>query len=270
MADKKEIVSRETLEVGVANSMNEAAVAKLASIEEFAKEAINTLTAGIDYGTIPSTSKPVLLKPGAEKILLSLGISPRYEIMDQIEIYDEGREFAKYTVRCLLTIPNPNNPNEPHIMTEGIGMAHTKEKNVGTANPLDQFNTKLKIAKKRAMVDATIGISGLSSQFTQDLVEEAAIGGAKAKADRFSVLRVYSKIYKHFELTTDTQKEKGKAWLDKQIETFMFEKELPIKTLFAKEMTNELLKEFKEYYEPLLSNYEYNKKKAKIMEVKND
>lgn len=265
------IVPRETNEVIVANKMTNIALAKMNAIEAFAEEAIKTMKVGIDYGTIKGTGKPTLLKPGAEKILLSLGISPRYELEDKIEIFDEGREFAKYSYKCILTLQNQDNNNEPIIITEGVGMAHTKEKNVGTANPLDVFNTKQKIAKKRAMIDATLGISGLSSHFTQDIADDTIIGGESAKPDKFAVMGIYSKVYKAlFESKpTESQKEKCKVWLNELVADFMFNEEQPIKTLFDKKMTLGLLKRFEEeVLEVELPKHEFDKKNSKIKKKK--
>ena len=36
-----------------------------------------------DYGVIPGTTKPTLLKPGAEKIAKLLGLADQYEILDR-------------------------------------------------------------------------------------------------------------------------------------------------------------------------------------------
>lgn len=56
---------------------------------------------GHDIGIIPGTDKPTLLKPGAEKIVMMMGLSSRYEIMDKVEDYDKG--FFSYNIRCTLS-----------------------------------------------------------------------------------------------------------------------------------------------------------------------
>ena len=61
---------------------------------------------GVDYGIIPGTKKPTLLKPGAEKICAFFGYAPDYEILPgSIEDWD-GAKFGEplfyYHVRCTL------------------------------------------------------------------------------------------------------------------------------------------------------------------------
>lgn len=259
-------VSRETT---VAFEMVNGSLAKINGINEFAKQAKEAMTTGIDYGTIPGTKKPTLLKPGAEKILLTLGISPRYEELNVIECYDEGKEFASYRYKCILTINDRSNNNEPVIIAEGVGMAHTKEKNVGKANPLDMFNTKLKIAKKRAMIDATLGISGLSSHFTQDMAEDTVIGNEKAKPDKFKVMSVYSRVYKKFfeKKPTEKQKEKARVWLKEIWGDYAHDKGTAVSSLQDSHMTREMLDDFIQYLDIRIEGYTYDKTKAKIKEV---
>jgi hypothetical protein len=50
-----------------------------------------TLKRDHDYGIIPGTTKPTLLKPGAEKILLMFGLTSEYEFMDKIEDFKDSR-----------------------------------------------------------------------------------------------------------------------------------------------------------------------------------
>ena len=49
--------------------------ATLQQVEEFRALIQSELREGPDYGTIPGTSKPTLLKPGAEKITKLLGLT---------------------------------------------------------------------------------------------------------------------------------------------------------------------------------------------------
>ncbi len=124
----------------------------------------NTLREGHDYGSIPGTgSKPTLLKPGAEKIFMLLGLSSEYEIIAQVEDYEKG--FFAYTVRCLVY-------KNGMKITEGLGHANTREKRYTSSKQQDAYtlaNTVLKMAKKRAQVDAALTVASLSDIFTQDL-----------------------------------------------------------------------------------------------------
>jgi hypothetical protein len=60
------------------------------------------MKAGTDYGAVPGTSKPTLLKPGAEKLSTFFGLSPRYEIVKQVEQWDADEPFFYYWFKCSL------------------------------------------------------------------------------------------------------------------------------------------------------------------------
>jgi len=72
----------------VADSMNK--------INQFQQVIQSQLVEGYDYGqAFYGSSKPSLLKPGAEKILMLLGLSSEYEIIEKIQDYDEGFNDCK-------------------------------------------------------------------------------------------------------------------------------------------------------------------------------
>lgn len=115
---------------------------------------------GHDIGIIPGTNKPTLLKPGAEKITMMMGLSSRYEIMDKVEDYDKG--FFAYNVRCTLS-------RQGLDICEGVGHCNSRESKYVKTDPFSITNTILKMAKKRAFVDAALSVASLSDVFTQDL-----------------------------------------------------------------------------------------------------
>lgn len=115
---------------------------------------------GHDIGIIPGTNKPTLLKPGAEKIVMMMGLSSRYEIMDKVEDYDKG--FFSYNIRCTLS-------RNDYDICEGVGNCNSRESKYVKADPYSIANTILKMAKKRAYVDAALSVASLSDIFTQDL-----------------------------------------------------------------------------------------------------
>lgn len=151
------------------------------------------LKQGHDYDTIPGTGKPTLLKPGAEKLLMMFGLTSEYEIIERIEDYNEG--IFAYTMKCILS-------KGGHKITEGVGSCNSKEdkyrwrwyREKDIPRGIDkeglkqrtnrwgkteykmendeiysQANTILKMAKKRAQVDATLTVASLSEVFTQDI-----------------------------------------------------------------------------------------------------
>ena len=60
----------------------------------------------VDFGVIPGTDKPTLLKPGAEKLTTFFGLSKRFEIVEKVEDWmgtnHNGEPFFYYLYRCLL------------------------------------------------------------------------------------------------------------------------------------------------------------------------
>lgn len=156
-------------EQGLAKSMQ--------SITSFQAIAQKQLVKDIDFGTISGTQKPTLLKPGAEKLLMILGLRSIYDVVDKVENFDQG--FFAYTVKAKLF-------HGDDLITEGLGAANTKESRyrqneydsnrhkkpwdgVSYQDPYTLQNTVLKMAKKRAQVDAALTVGSLSNVFTQDL-----------------------------------------------------------------------------------------------------
>jgi len=144
--------------------------ATMQKIAQFQAVVQQTLKQNHDFGIVPGTgSKPTLLKPGAEKILMLMGLSSEYEIVEKVQDYDKG--FFAYTVRCILT-------KNGQIITQGLGHCNSKEKKY-TSEKQDLYmlgNTCLKMAKKRAQVDATLTVAALSEVFTQD-IEDMDLSG---------------------------------------------------------------------------------------------
>lgn len=120
-----------------------------------------------DFGVIPGTPKPTLLKPGAEKILMLMGVRSEFEIVDSTRDFERG--FFQYQVRCKLI-------KGDIVITEGLGACNTKEKKYVKMDAFTMDNTVLKMAKKRALIDATLLVASLSEVFTQD-IEDLDLNG---------------------------------------------------------------------------------------------
>lgn len=134
--------------------------ATMNKITQFQQVIQKTLHQGHDFGIIPGTDKPTLLKPGAEKILMMMGLRSEFEIVDSTRDFEKG--FFQYQVRCKLL-------RGDMIITEGLGACNTREKKYLKMDPYTMDNTVLKMAKKRALVDAALLVASLSDVFTQDL-----------------------------------------------------------------------------------------------------
>lgn len=129
-----------------------------------------------DFGVIPGTgTKPTLLKPGAEKIVMLLGLTSEYEIAESTRDFEKG--FFQYQIKCKLL-------KNGTIVTEGMGAANTKEKKYAKQDPFSVDNTVLKMAKKRALVDAALLVGSLSDIFTQD-IEDIDLAGDTMGQERY-------------------------------------------------------------------------------------
>ena len=138
-------------------------------IGQFQKVVQSQLTQNHDYGVIPGTPKPTLLKPGAEKIIMLLGLRSEFDIVDSTRDFEKG--FFQYQVKCKLF-------RGDMLVTEGLGSCNNRERKYLKMDPYTMDNTVLKMAKKRALVDAALLVGSLSDIFTQDL-EDMDLSGEK-------------------------------------------------------------------------------------------
>ena len=148
--------------------------ATMRKISQFQQVIQNTLHQNHDYGIIPGTNKPTLLKPGAEKILMMMGLCSEFEIVDSTRDFEKG--FFQYQVRCKLLKGDT-------VITEGLGACNTRENKYLKMDPYTIDNTVLKMAKKRSLIDATLLVASLSDIFTQDL-EDMDINGQAAEMQK--------------------------------------------------------------------------------------
>ena len=183
-------------------------------INRFQKLVHENMVPELDYGVIPGTKKPTLLKPGAEKIAKLLGLSDLYEIDDRQE--DWERPFFRYLIRCKLVsastgvtvseglgecnsmeskyrwrwvfpseVPETMDKSKLTIKTIDTKRGKAKQYRLENEDIFSQVNTILKMAKKRALVDAALSAGRLSNLFTQDM-EDMPRASAKATRDKES------------------------------------------------------------------------------------
>ena len=122
------------------------------------------------------------MKPGAEKITVLLGLRSRFEIVGKVEDFEAG--FFAYMVRCSLVAANGE------TITEGLGQANTKERKYARQDPYTLANTVLKMARKRALVDAALTVGSLSDIFTQDLEDADLAAEVREIPGRRSIFRL--------------------------------------------------------------------------------
>lgn len=98
------------------------ALEKFRAIRAFQALVHRELTPGVDYGVIPGTDKPTLLKPGAEKIAKLLDLEDWYEVERAIEDWD--KPLFSYRTRCHLTVIG----TERKVgVSEGVGECNSME-----------------------------------------------------------------------------------------------------------------------------------------------
>ncbi len=180
----------------------------------------NVMVDGEHYGVVPGCgNKKVMLKPGAEKLMMTFRLAPTYET-DIIEMSGGHRE---YRIKCIL-----RHMHTGELIGEGQGAASTMEtkfryrsQDTGRKvpseywqtrdpsllggqqfgarkvekewriferaehdNPADYYNTCLKMAMKRAKVDAIITATAASDIFTQDMEDlEVPVDAVTDQAD---------------------------------------------------------------------------------------
>lgn len=182
----------------------EEARAGLEAIRAFQAVAQRHLIKGHDYGIIPGTQRATLLKPGAEKIIKLMRLGDTYRILDAVQDWDRGL-FA-FTVACELRpfgrdfvaasgVGHCNSREDRYrsrwvfkseLQRMGLDPDSLRSRDISTRNgkakqyrvenddPFSLVNTILKMAKKRALVDAALSAARLSDIFTQD-IEDAPV-----------------------------------------------------------------------------------------------
>lgn len=75
------------------------AIARRDQVVEFVRE---IMVSGTDFGTIPGTDKPTLLKPGAEKLTTFFGLSKQFTLIEKTENWTADEPFFYYLYRCHL------------------------------------------------------------------------------------------------------------------------------------------------------------------------
>lgn len=128
------------------------------------------LEEGVDYGRIPGVKKLVLYLSGAQQLGLIFNFAPEFVIMNSVTDFSKDPVYVSYEVKCLLS-----NRETGIFMGEGVGSCNSYERKyryykdkIENKDLLDKQNTYLKMAKKRAYVDAILNVTGASRLFTQD------------------------------------------------------------------------------------------------------
>lgn len=192
MSDEDTRVTRAPLEMATFEELK----LQTQKLDQFYK---GLMVLGTDYGIIPGTKKPTLLKPGAELLRIWAGLTPEFEIDNtgtdlergifayqitcslynkETRLIGQGVGFcssleAKYRYRWLSDRELPPGIDKSNLVFKERTSSRTGGKwrvyRVENDNPQDQANTVLKIAKKRAFVDGILTVTGAGRIFTQDI-----------------------------------------------------------------------------------------------------
>ncbi len=116
----------------------------------------------IDYGVIPGTKKPSLLKAGAEKLCRLFNLRPHLELIQYVVDFD--KPLFHYHYRCSLY-------RSSELVGQGDGCCNSMEMKYQKQKYriYDITNTICKMAQKRALLAAVLCSCGASEFFTQDL-----------------------------------------------------------------------------------------------------
>lgn len=148
---------------------------------------------GVHYGTIPGTKTKSLWKPGAEKLMATFRLAGDPEVDDlsrdgeihyriKLRLTSVGGLFIgagvgecssqedKYAWRAALCDEEyDDTPENRRRVKYSKWQGKVEKKKQVRTNPADVANTILKMAKKRAQVDAVITCTAASDIFTQDI-----------------------------------------------------------------------------------------------------
>ena len=186
------------------------AVERYNAVLEFTKTVMKD---GKDYGLIPGTDKPTLLKPGAEKLCSLFNLAPEFILADEIKDFDKGLFYFRYVCRLshnnelIATGEGSANNKEKKYRWRSVfanqateeekktGRLETRNKKSGSGTyqvyvientePFDLINTLQKMAQKRALIAATLIAANASEFYTQDVEDMQYIDGevSEVKSD---------------------------------------------------------------------------------------
>lgn len=148
---------------------------------------------GTHYGTIPGTKSKSLYKAGAEKLMATFRLAARPEVEDlsangeiayrvTVNLQSANGSFIgagigecssaedKYSWRAAICDEEfDGTPENRRRIKFSKYQGKVEKKKQVRSNPADVANTILKMAKKRAQVDAVITATAASDIFTQDI-----------------------------------------------------------------------------------------------------
>lgn len=147
----------------------------------------DVLVQNVDYGVIPGTTKPTLLKPGAERLCTAFGLCPEFEPISQIEDFENGVFYYRY--RCSLV----------HIATgkkiaTGIGSCNSKEDKYRWRNEECPSCHKQRIMKSKFADRNTGEIGWYCGACKSNFPPDQFTGKREENTDPFSIINTLDKM----------------------------------------------------------------------------
>jgi hypothetical protein len=126
-----------------------------------------SMTEGVDYMTIAGTEKPMLMKVGAQKLLITFGLIVQYKLEDKTEERgdDENEPYFEYVYSANIYKNN---------LLIATNTAECNSRELSWGKDKDPFNIKNNIrqkAQKRAMVQAVTNIANIGELFSASIEE---------------------------------------------------------------------------------------------------
>jgi hypothetical protein len=152
----------------------------------------------VDFGRVPGTDKPTLLKSGAELLCQIFKLYPgKPDMLNTYEDFDGG--LFSYTVGMPLFHQETmvqvaygmgaGNSQEVKYKYRKDKTSEDKDAKIINPEPADQQNTLIKMASKRAFVDAVLKATGASRMFTQDVEDMPWLKEEKASSKQLEFLK---------------------------------------------------------------------------------
>ena len=116
-------------------------------------------------GLFLNVINPAFLSPVLKSLSDVYGFSKQLEVINRVEDWTNG--IFHYEVKAILISKSTG-----QIESEGIGSCNNKERKYKNSDPFTIVNTILKMAKKRAFIDAVLSATRSSAFFTQDIEDQ--------------------------------------------------------------------------------------------------
>lgn len=198
-------------------------------LDDFCRD---NLKDGLDYGSITvkgQMTKPSLFKPGAEKLRRWFQLYDIY-VLDTESLEQLGNPANTLIFFCFLmtraekakALAKIEKMGKEYTMEVYRNLAIAEGRGAGTLGQMNDttYNTLIKKAQKRAFVDATLRVFGVSDRFSQDLedgVETASNVSGHQNAPKNAVRASQRALEEFEELYKRAIKLVSEPWISEKV-----------------------------------------------------